>query len=383
MPDDPTFNQPGWQAQTVYNIAGNLNQGAPTPSAAPPRSVLPYPTNKVFLGRDAELERLAAWLARPHAVVAISGLGGVGKTQLATEFAHQCADDRAAWPGGVFWVPMSSPASVATAVAGSGRALGIDGYDALSLPDQLEATRRAWAGPEPRLLVFDNCEDPTLLKQWRPAGGGARVLLTSRRATWPPTLAQTLALGQLPRPAALALLLSGRAALLGTPADRLLADPAASAICDQLGDLALAIHMAAAYLAARVSLPLAGFLAELRAQSIDHAALQALDDDSPTEHIQHIAQTIELSYRLLADDDRRPTTDHRPPTTDDGRPTTDDERGTTDDGQLATDNSSTVNSRAREILALAAHCAPGAPIPLDLLRRAMSPPQPQPLTPSS
>jgi hypothetical protein len=28
MPDDPTFNRPGWQAQNIYNVAGNLNQGA-------------------------------------------------------------------------------------------------------------------------------------------------------------------------------------------------------------------------------------------------------------------------------------------------------------------------------------------------------------------
>jgi hypothetical protein len=143
MPNDPTFNQPGWRPQTVYNIAGNLNQGAPAPPAAQPRTVLPYPPNRVFLGRDAELARLADWLAHPHAVVAITGLGGVGKTQLATEFAHQCADDRSAWPGGVFWVPMSSPASIATAVAGSGRSLGIAGYDALPFSEQLEATRRA------------------------------------------------------------------------------------------------------------------------------------------------------------------------------------------------------------------------------------------------
>jgi hypothetical protein len=323
MPNDPSFNQPGWQAQNVYNVAGNLHQGAPAPAIGLPRSVLPYPRNQVFLGRDAELARLAELLAHPQAVVAITGLGGVSKTQLATEFAHQCADDRAAWPSGVFWVPMSSPASVDTAVANTGRALGIAGYDALPLPEQIAATRHAWAGHEQRLLVFDNCEDLALLKQWRPTSGGARVLLTSRYATWPPALAQTLRLGQLPRAAALALLLSGRAALLGVPAKRLAADPAAAAICEQLGDLALAIHMAAAYLAERAPMPLAGFLAELQAQLIDHAALQALDQDSPTEHIQHIAQTIELSYRLLGEDERRTTDERR---TNDGRTTSDHER---------------------------------------------------------
>src|SRR5262249_8710871 len=85
-------------------------------SALRPAALIPYSRNPAFVGRAAEMARLADLLARPHAVVAICGLGGVGKTQLATEFAHQCAEDRAGWPGGVFWVPMSDPSGVGTAV---------------------------------------------------------------------------------------------------------------------------------------------------------------------------------------------------------------------------------------------------------------------------
>src|SRR4051794_9488550 len=102
----------------VEDHPDDADQGAPAPAEPVPAISLPYPRNQVFLGRDAELARLAEWLARPQALVAIAGLGGVGKTQLATEFAHQYAGDRSTWPGGVFWVPMSSPASIATAVAG-------------------------------------------------------------------------------------------------------------------------------------------------------------------------------------------------------------------------------------------------------------------------
>ncbi len=51
----------------------------------------------------------------------------------------------------------------------------------------LGATLRAWAAPTPRLIIFDNCEDPALLAEWRRlvAGGGARVLVTSRHGRWP------------------------------------------------------------------------------------------------------------------------------------------------------------------------------------------------------
>ncbi len=110
--------------------------------------------------------------------------------------------------------------------------------------------------------------------------------------------------------------------------------------------------MAAAYLAQRPYLPLAAFLAELQAQPLDHAALATLDDTSPTEHLQHVAQTIELSYRLLLNN-QEPRTENREP----GR--------TTQNSELKTQN-----SLARQILDLAAHCAPAEPIPLELLRRA-------------
>jgi Tfp pilus assembly protein PilF len=353
MTDRPTFDQPGWTPQVVYNVAGDLKQGAPAPGPPAPASAIPIAPNQVFVGRDDELRRLAELLERPNAVVVIAGLGGVGKTQLAAEFAHACAADTGRWPGGVAWIPMSDPNGVGSAVAGAGRALGVAGYDALPFLEQIEAVRREWTRPTRRLLVFDNCEDPALLKGWRPTAGGARVLVTARRADWPPAVARTLKLGELPRAAARELLVSARAATLDVPPERLLAAAAADAICAELGDLALAIHMAAAYLAAAPLTPLAGYLADLRARSLDHESLRTLDDSSPTEHLQHVAQTFALSYKLLTTDDpfdfaqgRRPTTNHQRRRVDD---------------------------HARYVLDLAAHCAPAVPIPLDLLRCAATP----------
>jgi hypothetical protein len=37
-------------------------------------------------------------------------------------------------------------------------------------------------------LIFDNCEEAELLSQWRPRTGNSHLLLTSRRANWPPSL---------------------------------------------------------------------------------------------------------------------------------------------------------------------------------------------------
>ena len=107
-------------------------------------------------------------------VPAIAGTGGIGKTMLAAEFAHR---SRERFPGGVFWLDMQDPKGVATQVAacaGPG-GLHLPGHAAWSFEQQIAAVKNAWCQPERRLLIFDNLEDPMLL-QWRPSGGGSRVL---------------------------------------------------------------------------------------------------------------------------------------------------------------------------------------------------------------
>ena len=47
------------------------------------------------------------------------------------------------------------------------------------------ALRLSW---QPRLLIFDNCEELELLERWRPKRGGCRVLVTSRNTIWPDEL---------------------------------------------------------------------------------------------------------------------------------------------------------------------------------------------------
>lgn len=313
--------------ESSFILPGHIDRDA-TKSLPPSR--IPYPRNQGFVGRDDELRQLDEWLANPGAAVVVTGLGGVGKTQLAAEYAHRCDADRIGWPGGVHWVSMSEPGHVASSVAALAPLLGI--ATDLPLSEQVLRVRQVWAAPTQRLLVFDNCEDPALLKAWRPTSGGARVFVTARRTGWHRTV-RTFKLGELPRHAVLELLCRPRADELDIPLERLMADPDADAICAHLGDLALAVHLAGAYLEQRPYLPFHAFLAELKTQPLDHAALTALDSDTPTEHLAHVAQTFALSFALL-------------------------DNGETD-------------ALARRILDIAAYCAPAEPIPLELLRRAM------------
>ncbi len=185
----------------------------PDPASLPPGSRLPYARNPLFVGHQSDLQRLAAILKAGLATAAIgqiaaaTGLGGIGKTQLAAEFAHRYGPYFA---GGVFWLNMANAEAVPTEVALCGGAGGLSlcpDFDALKIDEQIALVLSAWQGPLPRLLVFDNCEDPALLAQWRPPTGGCRLLVTSRCAGWEPALGvQALPLDILPRPESLVLL---------------------------------------------------------------------------------------------------------------------------------------------------------------------------------
>jgi len=193
--------------------------------------------NLNFTGRGALLERLRAQLRRqPGAVVtqaeAIHGLGGVGKTQLALEFAHRYhADYEVIW-----WIAAEQPASVTAELAALAQELGVeqaaDQAEMVTMLFKELRVRRGW------LLVYDNAERPDRLAGLLPPGGDGRVLVTSRYGAWG-RLGSSLRLDVLPREESVALLSKRTGASNQVALDEL---------AELLGDLPLALEEAAAYL---------------------------------------------------------------------------------------------------------------------------------------
>jgi tetratricopeptide (TPR) repeat protein len=277
----------------------------PTPTTTPAFQV-PFPPNPLFRGRDAELRELAQMLLDPTGGIAavlpaIAGTGGIGKTQLAAEFAHRYRDS---FTGGIFWLNMEQPETVTSQVAAAGGPAGLDlpGWSGLDSEGRVAAVCRAWNEPTLRLLVFDNLEDPRLLQQWRPAGGGSRVLVTTRRGEWGRQIGvQPVRLQTLARRESVRLLLAPR---YGEQLEAKLDDASVAAetdvICEQVGDLPLALALAGAYLEQTPSLSLAGYRARLAASLLAHPSLEAeLEEGLPTRHAQSVAATISLSYKQL------------------------------------------------------------------------------------
>jgi tetratricopeptide (TPR) repeat protein len=269
----------------------------------PPGSRMPFSPNPLFVGREEDFKTLAKCLKGGETVAigqvqiaAATGLGGIGKTQLASEFVHRYGQYFA---GGVFWLRFADPKAIPAEVAACGELGGLDlpaSFGKLPLDDQVRLVLSAWQSPLPRLLVFDNCEEEESLARWRPPHGGCRVLVTSRRAAWDTALGvQALPLGVLSRAESMALLRKFRPDL---------ADDEANLIAEELSDLPLALHLAGSYLRtyqhATFGSP-ATYLTQLRDTAIlEHLSLVGEGATyTPTGHELHVARTFARSYERL------------------------------------------------------------------------------------
>ncbi|MEZ4866738.1 MAG: tetratricopeptide repeat protein [Caldilineaceae bacterium] len=285
----------------------------PAIATLPAGSRMPFSPNPLFVGRTEELRQLAAWIKGGETVsvsqnmggqmVATTGMGGMGKSQLAAAFVHHYGRY---FQGGVFWLTMADPDSIPAQIAECGAQmteLRVD-YHQLDLSTQVSLVLAAWQSDLPRLLVFDNCESSDLLAQWRPPNGACRVLVTSRRSHFDAPLGvQALPLPTLPRAQSIELLTKFPANVKAAPYTKEeIAD--LDKIAAALGDLPLALHLAGSFLARyrRVITPTT-YLTQLQTlDSLEHRSLQS-KEISPTAHDQHVARTFALSYEQLQAND--------------------------------------------------------------------------------
>ena len=207
-------------------------------------------------------------------VRAVTGMRGVGKTQLAAAYMRARLVD--GWRL-VAWVNASDPRSLLAGLAAVAEAVGL----AVASGDGGEAGRmvRRWleAGGDRCLIVFDDAADADVLRPFVPAGGAARVLITSNRRSVA-NLGASVGVEVFSEQEAVAFL-----------ADRTgLADPAgAAAVAAELGCLPLALAQAAAviagqrlgygtYLERLRALPVGEYLTRAAGQPYPHGVAEAV-----------------------------------------------------------------------------------------------------------
>jgi Domain of unknown function (DUF4062)/Tetratricopeptide repeat/NB-ARC domain len=239
--------------------------------------------NADFTGRGAILEKLHDELAADGKAVvlarALYGLGGVGKTQVALEYAHRYqADYELLW-----WIPAEQPQGISLALADLAERLGFQASDSAAEAAKVALERlRSHAGRW--LLIFDNAEEPAELEDYLPAASRhGHVIVTSRNHAWSHR-AEPLEVDIFRREESVTHLLRHVHGL--RPND-------AATISAAVGDLPLAIEQAAAWLADT------GMPAALYTQQLATQAASALGLNKPPDYALPVAATWNLSLARL------------------------------------------------------------------------------------
>lgn len=168
----------GDRAVELGRDANNVQKQLPKPTGIPAN--LPYSGVVEFVGRDAVMSQLHQMLQQNHhvAVSAIAGMGGVGKTELALQYALKY---QRTYPAGICWLSARG-VDVGTQIVQFGRSLlNLNPSEDLELLEQVKFCWRHWQTGEV-LLVFDNVTDYAAIKPYLPPSTAPRfkVLITTR-----------------------------------------------------------------------------------------------------------------------------------------------------------------------------------------------------------
>ncbi|GAA1736185.1 FxSxx-COOH system tetratricopeptide repeat protein [Luedemannella helvata] len=251
--------------------------------------------NARFTGRENDLLRLRQELRhRGTAVVlpgaqpvALQGMGGIGKTQVALEYAYRF---RAAYDV-VWWINADPVTFIDSAIGDLGTQLGIPVQTG---PDYTRAVLNALSRSEPSarwLLIFDNAEQPDRVGQFLPRGNG-HILITSRNPQWGDQ-AETIQVDVFERRESIAHLVHRVPTMLASEADK---------VAEILGDLPIAIAAAGAWLA-ETGAPVDEYLTQIDRHGLSAVSVEESRDRSVEAtwdlSLDRLRERSPAAFRLL------------------------------------------------------------------------------------
>ena len=220
-----------------------------------------------------------------HAAVtqAISGLGGVGKTQLDTEYAYRYTSDYEV----VWWVRSEEAATLLSDYAALAGALDLPGKGEADLRIVAEAVRRRLEQSGRWLLVFDNAVEASQVREYLPQVTTGHVVITSRNPAWG-GIASPLPVHVFDRDESVEFLLrrTGQSD-----------EAAAGELAEAVGDLPLALEQAAAYVEA-AGQSLSGYVELFRERRDELLA----SGEAPEGYGFIVATTWNISFQMLEEE---------------------------------------------------------------------------------
>ena len=254
------------------------------------RQIVGMPGRNVnFTGREQDLRELRSELRTSGVAVVLpltlQGLGGVGKTQVALEYAHRFQADYDL----IWWINCGQPQYIDVSLNDLGKrlrqvfgaSLPEDGSTAEVAREVLQLlsdnrTVRRW------LLVYDNADDIEAVWPLLPPGQG-HVLITSRNGTWS-DVARSLPVDVFSRAESIRHLRQRIDSITEADADQ---------VADALGDLPLAVAAAGAWLAAT------GFSVPRYLDQLKRQPTRTLSQSQPADGPQEVSKTWDVSLDQL------------------------------------------------------------------------------------
>ncbi|HET8888232.1 MAG TPA: FxSxx-COOH system tetratricopeptide repeat protein [Candidatus Angelobacter sp.] len=249
--------------------------------------LVPHARNDAFTGREQLLIDLRADLVKKRKQ-ALSGLGGVGKTQIAVEYAYRYKDEYTA----VLWTFADTEQSVRGGFARIASLLNLPDKDATEQAKVTEAVRSWLEENSGWLLVLDNADDPAAVNDFLPQQGKGHILVTSRAHQF-----QNIGIFS---PREIDVLSPDEAReflLLRTGKTATAKSPEAAALAKELGYLPLALEQAAAYIVekgASFASYLAGF--KRQRQTLLNQQGPVLGNEAKEQQKRTVATTWSLNF---------------------------------------------------------------------------------------
>jgi tetratricopeptide (TPR) repeat protein len=165
--EPPAF--PGKQAQT--NQSRTLLNAVPFPGTWN----VPLPRNPFFTGREDKLKEIEDGLSA-SGIVALTGIGGTGKTQVAAEYAYRHRDQYSA----VLWTSALSRETLVSDFTSLAKLLGLPLKDEADQSIVVDALKRWLTVNSEWLLILDNADDLAIVHEFVPAPNQGHVLFTTQ-----------------------------------------------------------------------------------------------------------------------------------------------------------------------------------------------------------
>jgi len=263
---------------------------------------IPYQSSANFVGRVKELARLHEILQTSEGAVisAVAGMGGLGKTQLAVQYARQ---NQASYPGGIYWLNGRTGDLATQIVFKAEFDLHLPGLDAAKerIADSEPLAQWCWQHWQPdgiTLIVLDDVMDWGACRSFLPKADRFRVLVTTRSLDLLPNF-RTIALNVLHPDEARSLLASLE--MFGRVAENI---ELANKLCAGLGYLPLGIELVGCYLAHDRYQTLANVWEALQANGMRDPSLERSPHYEITAELG-VKAAFDLTWEALSVEARR------------------------------------------------------------------------------